>query len=156
VATPFKFDRAWSFAVTPEELWTTLEQTDQYRVWWPWLREFRVDGDAFRAGSTANLVIQAPLPYQLRCAIQVDDVVRTQTLVAHVTGDLEGPATLELVPTPGGARARLSWELNVRSSLLRPLATVGRPALSWAHDRIVEHGLAQFEQHALESRKPAE
>jgi len=33
VATPFKFDRAWSFAVTPEELWTTLERTDQYRVW---------------------------------------------------------------------------------------------------------------------------
>ena len=31
VATPFQFDRAWSFAVTPDELWTTLEQTDRYR-----------------------------------------------------------------------------------------------------------------------------
>ena len=156
VATPFKFDRAWSFAVTPEELWTTLERTDQYRDWWPWLREFRVDGDGFRAGSTAHLVIQAPLPYQLRCEIHVDEVVRQHKLVAHVTGDLEGPARLELIPTPGGARARLAWMLNVRSSLLRPLATIGRPALSWAHDRIVERGLAQFELHALESRKPAE
>jgi uncharacterized protein YndB with AHSA1/START domain len=156
VATPFQFDRAWSFAGTPEELWSTLEQTDQYRAWWPWLREFRIDGDGFRAGSTAHLMIQAPLPYQLRCAIHVDDVVRPQTLVAHVTGDLEGPARLELAPTPGGARARLAWTLEVRSSLLRPLATVGRPALSWAHDQIVERGLAQFELHALESRKPAE
>ena len=73
-----------------------------------------------------------------------------QTLAAHVTGDLEGPARLELVSTPGGAQARLSWVLDVKSSLLRPLARVGRPALSWAHDRIVERGLAQFEVHALE------
>ncbi len=142
--------------MTPEELWTTLEQTDQYRNWWPWLREFRVDGDGFRVGSTAHLVIQAPLPYQLRCEIHVDDVVRPQKLVARVTGDLEGPARLELQPTPGGAQARLAWTLDVHSSLLRPLATIGRPALSWAHDRIVERGLDQFEQRALQNRKPAE
>ena len=160
MATPFQFDRAWDFAVTPEELWTTLEQTDQYRVWWPWLREFRVDGDGetdgFRVGAIAHLVIQAPLPYQLRCDIHVDEVVRAQTLAAHVTGDLEGPARLELDSTPGGAQARLSWVLDVNSSLLRPLARIGRPALSWAHDRIVERGLAQFEQHALETRKATE
>jgi uncharacterized protein YndB with AHSA1/START domain len=158
VATPIQFDRAWSFAVTPEELWTTLEQTDKYRTWWPWLREFRVDGDGdgFRAGATAQLVIQAPLPYQLRCVIHVDEVVRSQKLVAHVTGDLEGPARLELEPSTAGTQARLAWTLDVRSSLLRPLATIGRPALAWAHDRIVERGLAQFEQHALEIRKPAE
>ena len=156
MATPFKFDRAWSFAVTPEELWSTLERTDQYRVWWPWLREFRVEGDGFSVGSTAHLVIQAPLPYQLRCDIHVDEVARSQMLAAHVTGDLEGPARLELLPTPGGATARLKWVLDVRSSLLRPLARVGRPALSWAHDRIVERGLAQFEVHALEGRKALE
>ncbi len=131
MATPFQFDRAWDFAVTPEELWTTLEQTDQYRVWWPWLREFRVDGDGeadgFRVGATAHLVIQAPLPYQLRCDIHVDEVVRAQTLAAHVTGDLEGPARLELESTPGGAQARLSWVLDVKSSLLRPLARIGPP-----------------------------
>jgi hypothetical protein len=46
--------------------------------------------------------------------------------------------------------------LEVKSSLLKPLARIGRPALSWAHDRIVERGLAQFEQHALETRKATE
>jgi hypothetical protein len=44
----------------------------------------------------------------------------------------------------------------VQSPLLRPLATVARPALSWAHDRIVERGLDQFEAHALQNRRPAE
>jgi hypothetical protein len=156
VATPFRFDRAWSFAVAPDELWTTLEQTDQYRGWWPWLRGFHVDGDAFVGGSIAHLVIQAPLPYQLRCTIHVDEAVTARTLVTRVTGDLEGPARLELRATPNGSEARLAWTLDVRSSLLRPLASVARPALSWAHDRIVERGLDQFEQRALQSRRPAE
>jgi hypothetical protein len=156
MATPFRFDRAWSFAVTPEELWTTLEQTDQYREWWPWLREFRVEGDGFVEGSVASLVIQAPLPYQLRCTIHVDEAVTARTLVTHVTGDLEGPARLELGAAADGTEARLAWTLNVRSSLLRPLATVARPALSWAHDRIVERGLDQFEERALQTRKSLE
>ena len=39
----------------------------------------------------------------------------------------------------------MAWTLDVRSSLLRPLATIARPAMAWAHDRIVERGLAQFE-----------
>ena len=153
MATPFQFDRAWSFAVSPDRLWTTLEQTNLYRQWWPWLREFNVDGDGLTAGSTARLVIQAPLPYHLHCTIAVHDAVPARSLVGEVTGDLQGPARLELSPTPSGAAARLAWTLDVRSSLLRPFATVARPALAWAHDRIVERGLAQFEQRALQRQE---
>ena len=153
MATPFAFDRTWDFAVTPDDLWTTLGRTDRYRAWWPWLRELDVTGDGLRAGTVARAVIQAPLPYQLHCAIHIDDAEPARRLVARVTGDLEGPARLELVPTASGAAARLAWTLEVRSSLLRPFAVVARPMLAWAHDRIVERGLAQFEQHALAARR---
>jgi uncharacterized protein YndB with AHSA1/START domain len=158
VPTPFRFDRAWNFAVTPEQLWTTFEQTDRYQEWWPWLKELTIDtrggtNGQLRAGNEARVVIQAPLPYQLRCAVRVDQAEPSRLLVATVTGDLEGPARLELSPTASGTEARLAWTLEVRSSLLRPLASIGRPALSWAHDRIVERGLAQFEQHALEDAR---
>jgi len=149
VATPFAFDRTWDFAVAPDDLWTTLGRTDRYTTWWPWLRELHVEGDGLRAGTVADFVIQAPLPYQLRCTITVDEAERARRLVARVSGDLEGPARLELQPTSTGTTARLAWTLDVRSSLLRQLAVVARPMLSWAHDRIVERGLAQFEQHAL-------
>jgi len=44
----------------------------------------------------------------------------------------------------------------VRSSLLRPFATIGRPALAWGHDRIVERGLVQFEQRALQRQEQLE
>jgi len=148
MSTPFAFDRSWEFAVTPSELWATLGRTDRYCEWWPWLRELHVDGDGLRAGTVAHLVIQAPLPYQLRCSLRVLTAEPDRRLVGEVTGDLAGPARLELEPTDRGAVVRLVWALEVKSSLLRPLATIARPALAWAHDRIVERGLAQFEAHA--------
>jgi hypothetical protein len=49
----------------------------------------------------------------------------------------------------------MNWTLDVRSSLLRPFATIARPALAWAHDRIVERGLVQFEAHALDANGPS-
>jgi Polyketide cyclase / dehydrase and lipid transport len=155
MATPFRFDRAWTFAVTPEELWSTLEQTDRYTTWWPWLRALDLDGTgpALQTGTVARLLIQAPLPYQLRCTLTVDEAVRPRSLVTHVVGDLDGPASLRLDPTAAGTDARLRWRLEVQSPMLRPLATVARPALAWAHDRIVERGLEQFEERALQARR---
>jgi uncharacterized protein YndB with AHSA1/START domain len=150
VATPFRFDRAWHFVVPPEQLWATFERTDRYQEWWPWLRTLTVDGAALEHGAVARVVIQAPLPYQLHCTVRVEDAEPARRLVTRVSGDLEGPARLELAPSGDGTEARLAWELEVRSSLLRPLATIARPALAWAHDRIVERGLLQFEARALE------
>jgi hypothetical protein len=97
-------------------------------------------------------VIQAPLPYQLHCTVRVVDAVTDQRLVTVVDGDLSGPARLELLPTANGSDARLVWELELRAPVLRSLARVARPAMAWAHDRIVERGLAQFEGHALQAR----
>lgn len=162
--SPFTFDRSWHFGLAPADLWTTLSHTDLYGVWWPWLRSFALhhDGEdgteggdgvdrlaALVAGRTADVVIQAPLPYQLRCRVHVADAEPPRRLVTEVDGDLRGPARLDLRGVDGGTEARLAWAFEVQAPLLRTLATVGRPAMAWAHDRIVERGLAQFEDHAL-------
>jgi Polyketide cyclase / dehydrase and lipid transport len=156
VPPPFTFDRAWHFGVTPAELWSTLAQTDRYREWWPWLRTFALDdpddGDALGTGRTARVVIQAPLPYQLHCTVHVERAAPDEHLVTTVDGDLQGPARLELQAVDGGTEARLAWAFELRAPLLRTLALVGRPAMAWAHDRIVERGLVQFEGHALRER----
>jgi hypothetical protein len=152
VASPFRFDRTWHFGVTPNELWATLAQTDRYQEWWPWLRDFSVAGDPLSAGAAAHAVIQAPLPYQLRCTIHVDEAVPERILRTHVDGDLAGPARLELTPADDGTTARLEWALELQAPVLRSLAMVARPAMRWAHDRIVERGLTQFEGHALRGR----
>jgi len=156
VASPFRFDRTWHFGVAPDQLWATLARTDCYRGWWPWLRAFELDGpagdgvDSLREGATAQVLIQAPLPYQLRCTVSVDDAVPSRRLATHVDGDLTGPARLELVGAGTGTDARLAWALELQAPMLRALSRVARPAMAWAHDRIVERGLVQFEGHALD------
>ena len=89
------------------------------------------------------------MPYALRCRIDVD-VVRPAELVATtVSGDLRGPARLELAPTDAGSTARLVWSLDLGNPVLARLAQFGRPVMSWAHDVVVATGVEQFRRRAL-------
>jgi hypothetical protein len=149
VPEPFRFDRRWAFAVTPEDFWSTITATDRYEGWWSWLREFEADG--LHEGATARCVIQAPLPYSLALEIHVDEIVPVRSVATRITGDLVGPARLDVEPRDDGCTARLSWSLELRDRWLGRLARVARPAMSWAHDRVVDVGVQQFERRALNS-----
>lgn len=151
MGAPFTFDRRWEFAVPPDDLWATLSRTDEYPDWWSWLREFEADG--LEEGAIARCVIRAPLPYALRFSVHVEQAVKPELVDTVIHGDLEGPARLEITPSgPGGSTARLTWALELRDPVLRRLAVLGRPAMTWAHDRVVASGLRQFEQRALDGR----
>ncbi len=147
MAAPFRFDRTWLFPVPPDALWAVLEQTDHYVAWWSWLREF--DADGLRAGTRARATIQAPLPYALRCTIRVDEVRPGARVQTTVSGDLRGPARLELEPVEGGSTARLVWSLDLGNPVLAHMARFGRPIMSWAHDVVVATGVEQFRRRAL-------
>jgi uncharacterized protein YndB with AHSA1/START domain len=125
VTTPFRFDRSWRFPVTAAELWKTLEQTDRYRAWWPWLHTLTVEGEALQVGTVARLVIQAPLPYQLRCSIRVVDAHPPDRVVTVVEGDLSGPAQLVLAAAGSETDARLTWALALGTPVLRSIALAG-------------------------------
>jgi len=148
VAAPFTFDRRWEFPVPPVRFWATINDTGRYREWWPWLREF--DGAPLEPGVAARCVIQAPLPYALDLVITVDDVVPATSVDVHISGDLVGPARLEVGPDGDGCSARLSWSLRLEDRWLRRVARVARPAMVWAHDRVVEVGVRRFERVALD------
>ena len=147
----FHFDRTWTFAVPPDELWDVVTRTDHYQRWWTWLR--RLDAPEVRAGAVAACVIQAPLPYALRLHIAIERAEAPSTIETYVRGDLDGPARLEIEPTAGGSSARLAWELEVRGRALRQVARVARPVMVWAHDRVVATGVDQFRTRALDGRR---
>ena len=150
---PFLYDHRFEFAVSPDTFWETISRTDSYPGWWSWLREF--DSEGLRDGAHTECVIQAPLPYALHVAIDVEHVVRNERIETHVTGDLEGPARLEIAPTAGGCETRLVWLLELRERRLRQFARVARPVLGWAHDRIISLGVRQFERVALDDATPS-
>jgi uncharacterized protein YndB with AHSA1/START domain len=150
MARPFGFDRRFAFGVPPEHLWAVLMETDRYRTWWTWLRRFEAEG--LRAGTVADCEVRAPLPYSLRFTVRIDEVVPYERVTTTVTGDLDGPAGLDLRRTADGCEARLWWEVELRVPLLRRAASVARPAMAWAHDRIVDSGIDQFRRRALDGR----
>lgn len=147
MAVPFRFDRSWSFPISPDALWAVFERTDAYQDWWSWLREF--DADGLRPGTTARCKIQSPLPYALRCTIRIDEIRAPELVVATIGGDLRGPARLEIVGTGDGSTARLVWALSLGSPLLAGLARAGRPMMTWAHDVVVAAGVEQFRRRAI-------
>jgi uncharacterized protein YndB with AHSA1/START domain len=147
VPDAFEYDRTFDFAVSPETFWATVSRTDSFPEWWSWLRSFESDG--LQDGSHTSCVIQAPLPYALRVAIDVERALPPERIETRVTGDLEGPARLEITPTGSGCSARLVWLLELREPWLKRIARVARPVLGWAHDRVISSGVRQFERVAL-------
>jgi hypothetical protein len=157
---PFRYDRRFGFELPPDELWAVLARTDDYQGWWPWLRAVEAgpaaasSGTALVAGTVARCAVRAPLPYTLRFDVRLVEVVPGERVDVVVTGDLDGPARLDLAAAGDGTSARLSWTLELRDRFLRPLASLGRPAMVWAHDRVIEAGLRDFERRALDRPRP--
>lgn len=150
-ARPFRFDRSWTFEVEPGDLWAVISRTEDFPRWWSWLDSFEADG--FERGSRASFDVKAPLGYTLHFDLTLEHVAPAAELEASVDGDLAGSARLELQPVGHHTRARLSWTLEPRSRSIAMAAIVARPLLVWSHDRIVELGVRQFEERALDPRR---
>jgi len=131
-------------------LWEALSRTDDYRSWWTWLRRF--EGDGLVEGGRTDCVVRAPLPYSLRFAVTVRRVVPAELVDAEVTGDIEGPAHLEVSGTADGSEVRLTWAVVVKDPMLRAGAVLGRPVMQWGHEWVVATGMTQFKKHAFDGR----
>ncbi len=93
----------YSFGLDPEQLWVQLEDVDQFEGWWPWLTEFRLEGNGLTAGSVLSGVVTPPLPYRMRRADRTGPVRPPRAIDATIDGDLTGDARLRI--RPGGAGA---------------------------------------------------
>jgi uncharacterized protein YndB with AHSA1/START domain len=152
MARPFRFDGRWSFSATPDELWRAFSDTERLQEWWPWLRTLESSG--LVEGTVSRCVVRAPVPYTVSVEIAINQVVPSRLVIAAVSGDLEGPARLDVAPQPGGSEARLSWELEARAPLLRAASLFARPVMDWGHKWVVDNGVRQFRRKALGEEPP--
>lgn len=143
----------WRFERPRDVVWAAIADVGAFPGRWTWLRE--LDAPGLHTGAVARCVIQSPLPYQLRLEIEVERTVEGELVETYVRGDLDGPARLELASAaPAATIATLAWELEANNGFLRTAARLGRPVLVWAHDRVVDLGVAQF-RRAVETDEPA-
>jgi len=153
VPAPFRYNRAWRFERPREAVWAAIADVDAFPGRWSWLRE--LDTPGLHAGAVARCVIQSPLPYQLRLEIEVERAIDGEMIETYVRGDLDGPARLDLRADGAHATiATLSWELEANNGFLRTAARLGRPVLVWAHDRVVDLGVAQFRRVVEPGTRP--
>jgi uncharacterized protein YndB with AHSA1/START domain len=143
-------DRHYRFAVPPAALWSALAETADYRRWWPWLTAFEANG--LVAGDVWRCAVRAPLPYTLRFAIDLDEVVPTTLVVARVSGDIEGTARLDVVPHGEGCEVRLTSRLRPSGRAFGLVARLARPIVRRGHDWVLDTGARQFVERAVAER----
>lgn len=137
----------FGFPAPPSEVWTAMEQLDQFQLWWGWLGDLRADGSGLATGSVLRGTVSPPVPYRMRVAIELGRCVPGSLIDATVSGDLAGEAHLRLHPGDEGTVADVAWSLEMLQRPMRVAARVAHPLLRWGHDRVVEATVAGFRSH---------
>ncbi|HUZ43930.1 MAG TPA: SRPBCC family protein [Acidimicrobiales bacterium] len=146
MASPYVIDYTGSFLfpVTPEALWSAIEDMEHFEGWWSWLSEFELDGDGLRSGSVLRGVVSPPVPYRMTVRVDLEHCDPPGRIDAVVHGDLEGPARLTLKAEGDGTRADVSWRIEMTERRMRVAARLAGPLLRWGHDRVVETTVRGF------------
>jgi carbon monoxide dehydrogenase subunit G len=142
-----------AFPVGPDRVWADMEQVEHFGRWWGWLHEYEVEGDGLVAGTIMRGVIVPPVPYRMRVEVRLVEVESPTRVAAHVTGDLEGPASVVLEPSDAGCRATVAWHFEMRKLSMRAAATIAYPMLRWGHDRVVQAAVEAYRRRLTGSAR---
>jgi uncharacterized protein YndB with AHSA1/START domain len=142
-------DRVYRFPFAPDELWARINQVDDFGRWWPWLRAF--DGTRLQAGDVWTCVVQPPVPYAVRFAVTIVEVVPHERVTATIGGDIIGTAHLRLLDDPGGSRLQLVAELAPRKQSLQSISRFARPLVRFGHNWVLDTGARQFRERSTPS-----
>jgi carbon monoxide dehydrogenase subunit G len=141
----------FEFAVTPDELWSSIEHVEEFERWWPWLQEFTLEGGSLRRGAVMHGVVAPPLPYRINVDVELVACRRPTSIDAVVHRDLEGTASLRIRPSgPAGCTVEAEWSVEMMQKPMRLASRFAHPLLRWGHDRVVEITVRSFRRH-LES-----
>jgi uncharacterized protein YndB with AHSA1/START domain len=137
-------ERRYRFAAPPPDVWAALADVDRYAAWWPWLRRF--DAQALVPGVSWRCTIRPPLPYVLRCRIDLVTVEAPRLVSARVWGDLLGRAAVSLGPSAeeDSTDVRFVTALAARSLPARLGAKAFPATARRAHDWVFDAGARQF------------
>ena len=140
-------EKALRFDASRSKVWNAMTDIDSYRAWWPWLETF--DAQPLAPGAVWRCRVKPPLPYTVSFSMQFGEVVEQQSIAVAISGEIAGPASLELSDAGDGCAVMVRSSLEPRSGFLRILATALPPVARYGHDWIIGTGAAQFEKRAL-------
>ena len=142
-----EYRRVHHFAASASEVWTAIGRVDQFERWWPWLDQFRLEGNGLVTGSVLYGVVSPPVPYRMRIEVELVRCVPARAIDAVVRGDLLGDARLRLRPGGAGTEAEVAWSVEMMQRPMRLASVFTRPILQWGHDRVVDTTVNGFKRH---------
>ncbi len=140
-------NHTFRFPLPRQAVWEALTGVGAYPSWWPWLRRFEATG--LDEGAVWRCAIRPPLPYAIRCSVELTSVRAPELVVARVAGDIAGDARLDLTDLAGTApaaatEARVTSRLEARRLPARVLARAAPPFARWGHDWVFTTAARQF------------
>lgn len=139
-------DGVYLLSASADEVWERISDVERFPSWWGWLHDLRVEEPGLADGGVLRGVVAPPLPYRFEVAIHLDEVVAGERIVAHLDGDIAGPAELHLAEHVDGCEATIRWSIEITQPALRMAARVTGPAVEWGQDRVVAATVRGFEQ----------
>jgi carbon monoxide dehydrogenase subunit G len=152
VAPIITYARAFDFDLAPRELWAALADPGAFERWWPWLRQFEIEGGSIRTGAVMRGTVAPPVPYRMRVEVELVRVRRPGIIDAKVHGDLQGNASLRLKQAGTGTIAEVAWTIEMMPRSMRLASAVAHPLLVRAHDAVVDMTVAGFRRRLAEGR----
>jgi hypothetical protein len=128
-------------------MWDQIQQFEQFERWWPWFRASNLEGEGISEGSKVLFKIVSSLPFEMNVEAHITEAEQPSSLTAAVTGDLEGTARLDFTEVEDGTDADVSWDIEMKNSALRAMASVTRPVVKGAHDWAVKVAVEGFRRH---------
>jgi uncharacterized protein YndB with AHSA1/START domain len=138
------YQHSYEFPLPPEGIWDALEEVDQFALWWPWLEDFRLEGDSLATGTVLHGVVAPPLPYRMHLQIELTRCKKPGIIEALVHRDLEGEASIALCSQGVGTHVEVAWTVEMMQRPMRLADRMAHPVLKRGHDRVVENTVAEF------------
>lgn len=136
-------DGRYVFPASPEHVWATMNRVEEFPGWWRWLKEYTIERGLVPGGKLHGLVVP-PVPYTFFVTINVHSIEPARHIAAHLSGDLDGAASVDLRPHPEGCDLRIRWDVEMRKPSLRAAAHLCKPVIVWAHDHVIDIAANRF------------
>lgn len=137
----YEFGTRWVIEAPLESVWEGVANPELWPRWWGAVRAAEVvDPGDDGAGQRVRYAFRSELPYTLSFESVVRDTDSPYTVVADVTGDLEGVGRWDVAEEGGVTVLDNTWDVRTTKPMMNVLAPLLRPVFVWNHHRMMRQG----------------